>query len=459
MELAAPNMLERMPPANVSAEKSTLGSVLIDPNVYDDVALLVKPESFYDEANARIWEAAATIANKGHRIDVELLTDRLKKNGHYDLIGGLAYISELVHSVPHAASASYYAQIVADAAVRRGVILASTDAINDAYSSDDPKGILSRAEARLSAIHEHQSSLDVKPIGDVLHAAFARMDSQEPAGPSTGLIDVDKLISLRPGNVAILAARPSMGKTALALNIATNVARIETPVLFISLEMGSQEVAERLLSAEAQVYYHDLRAGNLSREDRRKLVEASSDIASMPLWIDDTPSRSVSEIAALARRQKRQKGLGLLVIDYLQFVVPDNYREPREQQVAGISRRIKSLARELSIPVLLLCQLNRQAETEEPKLSHLRESGSIEQDADVVMFIHRDKQGQSPSQDNIGKLLVKKQRNGECGRVTLTWQGHYQRFVNFCPPAAECASYTPAFEKWNDGNLQPGPQF
>lgn len=457
--LAANDITIRMPPCNVQAEKATIGSVLLDPTVFDDIAPILKPESFYDDANARVWEATASIAQKGQRLDVELLSDRLKKNGHYDLVGGLAYISELIHSVPHAASATYYAQIVADAAIRRGVILASTDAITDAFDNDDPGGILSRAEARLSAIHEHQVSLDVKSIGDVLQQAMESLDHKAPRGLPTGLADVDRLISLRPGNVAVLAARPSMGKTALALNIATNVARAEHPVLFISLEMGGQEVSERLLASEAKVPYHDIRACLLSSKDRRSLVEASCEIANMPLWIDDTPSRNVSDIAAVARREKRKHKIELLVIDYLQFIAPENYREPREQQVAGMSRRIKALARELQIPVLLLCQLNRQAETEEPKLSHLRESGSIEQDADVVMFIHREHQGKNPSEDNTGKLLVKKQRNGECGRITLTWQGHFQRFVNFSHAAEECENFQPSFEKWNQGTLQPGPQF
>lgn len=438
-------ILDRLPPHNLDAERGVLGSLLLDPSLCDEVVLAIRPEDFYGEPNRRLFAHIVAMHDEGKRIDATLLVERLKQKGEYEAIGGAAYLAEIIHSVPVAAHALYYANIVREKAMLRDLIHASTAILRDAYDPTlDPDELVSRAEERIFSVHDLRARDQITPINDVLLQAFEEIDRRMQGGAAgipTGFTDLDELTGgLHPSELIILAARPSMGKTALAMNIAEHVTvKANVPTLFVSLEMSRQELAQRMLCSRGKINGRKFRSAFLSAEDRSKLVEAASVLSKAPLFIDDSPSRTMTEIAAAARRLKRKVKLGFVVIDYLQLIEPDNPKDPRQEQVAKIARRLKGMARELNLPVLCLAQLNRQAEISKdnrPKLSHLRESGAIEQDADVVMFIHREEYGMSPEeaqeQNLAGKadLIVAKQRNGPTGDIALTWRKEYTTFEN-----------------------------
>jgi replicative DNA helicase len=433
-------------PANVDAERAVLGSILLKPDVCDDIALVVRAEDFSDESHQLLYRHLLDLHDSGKRIDATIVVERLKTQGDFERIGGAAALADVVQAVPHAAHATHYAAIVRDKALLRSMIDAGTDILRDAYdASDEPRQLLARAEEKIFSILERRSSAEAKPIQSVLEEVMVRMDARMKhehtiGGVETGFTDLDQLCGgLHNSELVILAARPSMGKTALAMNIAEHAAiNLKQPVLFVSLEMAALELADRLLCSAAQVNGHRLRNGTISQEDRRRLVQKSSEIGAAPLFIDDTPSRTLTEIAAVARRLKRKQGLSMIVIDYLQLIEPDNPRDPRQEQVARIARRLKGMSRELDIPVLCLAQLNRQAEVSRdnrPRLNHLRESGAIEQDADVVMFVHREEYYQTNDEDRErvrgqAEIIIAKQRNGPIGDVKLLWQHDFTRFVN-----------------------------
>jgi replicative DNA helicase len=434
-------------PVNADAEKGVLGSILLKPDVCDDVALVIRPEDFADEAHQILYRHLLELHDGGKRIDTTIVLDRLRTQGDADRIGGAAFLAEVLETVPHAAHAVHYAQIVRDKSLLRSLIDAGTDILRDAYDeTDEPRQLLARAEEKIFAILERRASADAKPISAVLEEAMVRMDARMKhehaiGGVETGFTELDSLCGgLHNSELIILAARPSMGKTAFAMNIAEHVAFVvKQPVLFVSLEMACLELVDRLLCSAAQVNGHRLRNGTISKEDRRRLVEKMDEISTAPLFIDDTPGRTLTEIAAVARRLKRKgQGLALIVIDYLQLIEPDNPRDPRQEQVARIARRLKMMARELEVPVLCLAQLNRQAEASKdnrPRLNHLRESGAIEQDADVVMFVHREEYYLSSDEEKEqvrgkAEIIVSKQRNGPTADIDLLWQQDYTRFVN-----------------------------
>lgn len=433
-------------PGNIEAERNVLGSILLKPDVCDDVALVVRPDDFADEANQAIFRHLLELHDSGGRIDATIVLEKLRSRDELDLVGGAAAIAELINSVPHAAHAAHYAAIIRDKAMLRSLIDASTDILRDAYDAfDEPRELLARAEEKIFSILEQRSSAEAKSIQSVLEDVMVRMDARMKhehalGGVETGFTDLDALCGgLHNSELIILAARPSMGKTAFAMNIAEHISiNTQQPVLFVSLEMASLELADRLLCSSAQVNGHRLRNGTISQEDRRRLVQKSAEISSAPLYIDDTPGRTLTEIAAVARRLKRKNGLSLIVIDYLQLIEPDNPRDPRQEQVARIARRLKTMSRELDIPILCLAQLNRQAEVSRdnrPRLNHLRESGAIEQDADVVMFVHREEYYQTNDEDRErvkgeAEIIIAKQRNGPIGDIKLLWQHDYTRFVN-----------------------------
>jgi replicative DNA helicase len=437
-------ILDRLPPQNLDAEKSVIGSLLLNSAMCDDVVLLLRPEDFYSDVHRKLFSHIVAMHDQGSRIDTMLLVERLKQAGDYEAIGGAAYLAEALQSVAVAAHAVYYARIVRDKATLRSIIHASTEILRDAYDPTlDSRDMISRAEEKIFAIHDQRSSDQLASMHDVLVEAFVHIDKRMERGGATGvpsgLVDLDNLTGgLHESELAILAARPSMGKTALATNIVDHVS-VESNIatLFVSLEMSRLELAQRMLCGRGEINGTKFRAGYLSGEDRDKLVQASARLSKAPLFIDDTPSRTISEIAACARRLKRKVGLGLVVIDYLQLIEPDNPKDPRQEQVAKIARRLKGLARELQVPILCLAQLNRQAEATKdnrPRLSHLRESGAIEQDADVVMFIHREEyyhtREEAVDQNMVGKaeLMIAKQRNGPTGDVKLFWFQDYTKF-------------------------------
>ena len=455
-------ILDRLPPSNLEAEFGVLGSIFLKPDVCDDVVLILRPDDFYDDANRKLFEHMLELHDAGRKIDHLLLTENLKASGDYEAIGGGAFLHRVIESVPNAAHAAYYANIVREKATYRSLINASTEILREAYEeSDEAREALARAEQRIFSILDNRGEGQVSDIREILKEAMERLDARmrgehTVGGVDTGFTKLDELTGgLHSGELVVLAARPSMGKTAFAMNIAEYVAmQLQQPTLFISLEMSSIELADRMLCSVARVNGHRLRNGTISNEDRRRLVEKAGEISHSPLYVDDSPSRTVTEIAAAARRIRRRENekLGLIVVDYLQLIEPDNTRDPRQEQVARITRRLKGMAREMKVPVLCLAQLNRQAEdgkTHEPKLSHLRESGAIEQDADVVMFVHREEyyhRGDEQQQyEGKAQVLLRKQRNGPTGDVDLHWRKDFTRFENPAPDRLD------EFDQYNAG--------
>jgi replicative DNA helicase len=437
--------LDRIPPANIQAEQGIIGSLLLDPYMADEVIAEVRPNEFSDPAHITLFRHLSDMVAEGILLDHTLLVERLKANDELDSIGGTAYIAEILHSVPNAANAVFYAKIVHQKAILRSLIHSSTEILRDCYdSSKDPRELLATAEEKIFSILETGGSTALEPFHDVLATAFDRIDSRLKqggglTGATTGLTDLDnQLGGLQGSELIILAGRPSMGKTALAVRIAEAATLNKSPVLFVSLEMSRLELAERLICGYASVNGHKLRNGFLTPQDQAKMIKKASELNAVPLYIDDSPNRTMTEIAASARRLKRQGGLGVIIIDYLQLIDPDDSRDPRQEQVAKIARRLKGLARELEVPVLCLAQLNRQAEASKdniPRLSHLRESGAIEQDADVVLFVHREEYYANSDEEKEalkGKadIIIAKQRNGPVGTVTVSWRDEFARFDN-----------------------------
>lgn len=449
------NVLDKSPPFDLSAEMGVIGSLLLNPEVANELSLVLRGDDFYEDAHRILFSTMIDMHDTGRKIDVTLLVNELKSAGQYDLIGGAAYLAQLANSVPNAAHAVYYGQIVRTKATLRRLIDASTSILNDAYEeSYDVKELVSQAEQKIFQIQDERNANSAASVSDVLKAAMKRIDmrmqgEQLASGVMTHFTDFDQMTGgLHNGELIILAARPSMGKTAFAMNIAEQVAMKENaPTLFVSLEMNAIELVDRLLCSVAKVNGSRLRVGTITQDDQKRLLAQAAKIAQAPLYIDDAPSRTVSEVAAVARRISQQemrkpngKPLGLIVIDYLQLLEPDNSKDPRQEQVAKIARRLKMLAREQNVPVLCLSQLNRQAEDSKdhkPKLSHLRESGAIEQDADVVMFVHREgyyHRGEDAEQyAGQAEIIIAKQRNGPVGDVELVWERDYTRFLNKAP--------------------------
>ncbi len=445
----AAQVLDHSPPADVDAELGVLGSILLMPDVCDEVSLILRADDFYDDAHQRLFRHMQDMHDAGRKIDITLLVDQLKNAGDFETIGGAAYLYKVSQSVPNAAHARYYARIVREKATLRSLIEASTEILRDAYEARrEPKLLLSEAEQKIFAILDHRGAATVSSIRDILIQSIDRLDARMRgehvgSGVETGFHDLDKLMGgLHNSELVVLAARPSMGKTAFAMNIAEHVAiELREPTLFVSLEMSAIELADRMLCSVAKVNGHRMRNGTITNTDRQRLVETAGRISQSPLFVDDSPSRTVSEIAAAARRiRRREKGLGLIVIDYLQLIEPDNTDDSRQEQVARITRRLKGLAREADVPVLCLAQLNRQAEDSKdhrPRLSHLRESGAIEQDADVVMFVHREEYylrgADQEEHEGQAEIIVSKQRNGPVGDIELRWEKEFTRFQNLAP--------------------------
>lgn len=442
-------ILDRMPPHSLEAERSILGSILLVPELCDEVVLLVSADDFYADPHRKIFGHLVEMHNEGLRIDENLLSERLRTAGEYEAVGGRQYLFEVCDAVASPATAPELAKIVREKATLRKLIHASTEILRDSFDpTQEPRELLSRAEEKIFLILDQRGGTQISEFKDVLLDACDRIDARLRRGAgisglATGYPDLDtKTGGFHGSELLILAGRPSMGKSALAANIAEHVAIHEkVGTLFISLEMSKLELAERMMCSQAQVNGHKLRNGFAKPEDQKKIIKVCSEMSHAPLYIDDSPSRNITEISATARRLKHRQGLGLIVIDYLQLIEPDNQRDPRQEQVAKIARRLKGMARELNVPILCLAQLNRQAEASKdnkPRLSHLRESGAIEQDADVVMFVHREEYYcNSPEEKEAVKgeaeLILAKQRNGPVGSVPLTFVDEYAAFRSRAP--------------------------
>ncbi len=436
--------LDRLPPNNLEAERGVIGAILLDPRLCDDVAIVLRPDDFYLDQHRRIYRRLLEMNAVSSGIDLTLLVEELRSSGELVEIGGEAYLAELMNSVQVTAHAAYYAKIVQQNAIRRQLIETCESVLSDAYAPEvQPKELVARAEEKIFAINDQRSGGKLLSMHDIMPDVFRLVDARmagEVDGVSTGFIDLDNMLGgLHGSELIILAARPSMGKTALATNIADYVAvEQREPVLFFSLEMAKAELALRFLCARGRLSGVNLR-GSLSSKEQQQFNTAASALSAAPLYIDDSSSRTVMEIGSVARRLKRQEGLGLIIVDYLGLIEPDNPLDPRQEQVAKIARRLKGLARELDVPVLCLSQLNRMTEMTKdnrPRLSHLRESGAIEQDADVVMFVHREEyyhtkqEAEEKNLRGLAEIIVAKQRNGPVGDVKLAWINKYTLFCN-----------------------------
>ena len=435
---------DRKLPYSSEAEAGVIGGMLLNSLVCDEVATIVRAQDFYSDANRRLFQCLLDMHNEGKGIDLILLTERLRRTGEMEQIGGEAYLAELMSQVEVAAHAPRYAEIVRDKSILRDLIETTSNILSNAYESEKtPRELIAEAEENIFQISDERSSKNVLPMRDIMEDLLEKIDNMtgDMDGVPTGFDKIDKMLNgMHASELIILAARPSMGKTALAANIAEYVSiEKKQPVLFFSLEMSRDELALRMICSRARIRKQDLYLNNLRQDERERLNRTFSDLSNSPLFIDDTSAHTVSEIAAVARRLKRQNGLALIIIDYLTYIEPDNPLEPRQEQVAKAARRLKGLARDLDVPVLCLAQVNRQAEQAKdnrPRLSNLRDSGAIEQDADVVMFVHREeyyrRDDEAYDQDLKGKaeIIIAKQRNGSTGTVELQWAAEFTRFLN-----------------------------
>ncbi|HEX5272497.1 MAG TPA: replicative DNA helicase [Gemmataceae bacterium] len=441
----SPEGPDRLPPHNLDAERSVLGSMLRDNKVIGDVVnVLQHPEHFYTDAHQKIFKGiTALYINKGQPADLVTLSEHLKQEKQIEDVGGYSYIAELWDAAPTAANAEYYAKIVREKGMIRALIHASNEILRDAYDQGQPaEELLGSAEHKIFEIANKGVAGQTFALHDVLKEAYDRIDTrvqqghQTVSGLATGFLDLDeKTAGLHNSELVILAARPSVGKTAYALNIARHIVVEErAPVFFVSLEMSRVELAERLLCCQARVDSHRLRKGTLGSEDMDKLISAGGELRKARLFIDDSPAQGMLRIAANARRLKLREGIRLVIIDYLQLIEPENRRDPRQEQVAQTSRRLKFLAKELEIPVMALAQVNRGSEDRQdhrPRLSDLRESGSIEQDADTVLMLHRPEMYEPGQHEGTVEIIIAKQRNGPTGEITLTFLKQFMRFENF----------------------------
>lgn len=434
---------KKLQPQNIDAEASLLGALLIDADALVKIADSVAAEDFFDSRHRHIYEAVITLYDKHSPIDVLTLADQLKKDGFLDLVGGPSYLTELTNYVPTASHVEEYGEIVAQKALRRRLIAAAENITELGYNEGHGlRELIEEAESKLFEVSQHNIKHDIISLETILEESFDRLDELHKdkgkiRGVPTGFKDLDAILAgFQRSDLVILAARPSMGKTALALNLAHNVAlQSQQPVLIFSLEMSKEQLVDRMLAMESGVDAWALRTGNLSDSDFEKISHAMGTLGEAPIYIDDTPGITVSELRTKARREAHKHPLGLLVVDYLQLMSGGGkYGDGgnRVQEISEISRGLKSIARELSVPLIALSQLSRSVESRSPQipqLADLRESGSIEQDADVVAFIYReDYYNPETDRRNISDILIKKHRNGPTGNAELYFDKEKQRF-------------------------------
>jgi len=433
---------ERVPPHNLEAEESVLGSMMLSAEAIAAVVDVVKAEDFYRSSHQRIFEVMLSIYARGEPVDAITAVEELKRRHALEEVGGPLYVYNLVESVPTPASAAYYAHIVADHALLRRLIRAASDIMSKAYAvPGDPRKAADEAEALVYAVSRQREQDQAVALGTLVDESMSALEHIQQrdsafAGVPSGFVDLDNLLSgLQKGNLIVVAARPGVGKSSFATNIARNVAvEAGAPVAMFSLEMSRFEIGMRLLCGEAGVGWDCVRTGRVATDEWTRIVEAAEVIHDAPLYIVDSGNVTIVDIRAKARRLKSSRqGLGLIIVDYLQLMSGHIRVDNRQQEVAEISRSLKLLAKELDIPVIAVSQLNRNPETradKRPQLSDLRESGSIEQDSDVVMFIHRE-DSDDPQVKGKADLIVSKHRNGPTGTIPLTFIPHLTLFRNF----------------------------
>lgn len=434
---------ERIPPQNDEAEKSVLGAALIDKDALLEVTDILRPEDFYKEAHKEIFSVIVELYRKNEPVDILTVAEELKKRKNLDLVGGRTYLGILSAQVPSTANVLQYARIVEEKSILRKLIRASSEIMEEGFAADKTAGeVLEDAEQRVFEISQKRQRKTASQIRDVLakNLEMLQLLAQKKGdlrGLTTGFRDLDKITSgLQKSDLIILAARPSMGKTALALNIARNAAmKGSAKVLIFSLEMSEEQLTERILSTEALVEIQKMREGNLEDEDWSKLSEAVMRLEEADIMIDDTPGISALELRNKCRKIKMEKGLDLVLVDYLQLMTFEGKAESRQLEISALTRFLKQLAREMECPVIVLSQLSRatesrQGDKKKPILSDLRESGSIEQDADIVIFLYRDEYytKEETQRPNECDVIIAKHRNGATGEVVLTWLGQYTKF-------------------------------
>ena len=445
----APPAFDRLPPQDLAAERSVLGSMLLSKDALADVVALIRGEDFYRPANEVIFEAITHIYSRGEPVDAVTVAAELTRRGEIGRIGGPAYLASLIAEVPTAANGAYYAQIVRDQAVLRRLVDAGTRITQLGYTTQGEaiEELVNTAQAEVYAVTERGASEDYKAIGELTKTVLDEIEAVKlhggmPSGVPTGFPELDSLTGgLLPGQMVIVAARPGVGKSTLALDFARSAAvDNKLPTVVFSLEMSRSEITQRLLSAESGVYLDNLRHGRTPNQEWGKVVARLGDINAAPLFIDDSPNMALMEIRAKCRRLKQLHGLKLVIIDYLQLMSSGRRVESRQVEVSEFSRALKLLAKELGVPVVAISQLNRSAEQregKEPRMSDLRESGSLEQDADLVILLHRTEEKTEQGRPYLGgdgHIIVAKHRNGPTGDIQVVFQGNRARFV---PMAAE----------------------
>jgi replicative DNA helicase len=449
-DVAAP---ERTLPHNLDAEKSVLGAILIHNEAFNHAAELIDSGDFFRDAHRRIFDKMVVLSERGDAIDFITLKEELSRAGELDEIGGPAYIASLADGVPRSANVEYYARIVKEKATLRNLIHSANKILIEAYEGEqEPDLLLDEAERAIFAIAEDRIRAGFVPLRDLVQDSFATIEKLQQhkglvTGVPSGFVDLDEMTSgLQPSDLVLVAARPSMGKTSFVLNIAQHVGTsTDMTVGFFSLEMSKEQLFMRMLTSEARIDAHRFRSGYLSEKDYGRLSQALGTLAEARVYIDDTASIGVLEMRAKARRLQAEHGLHLLIIDYIQLMTGRGRFESRQQELATISRSLKGLAKELRVPIVALSQLSRATETRSdhrPQLSDLRESGALEQDADVVMFIFREEQyrtddGQPNTEaEGVAEIIVGKQRNGPTGSVKLAFVKEHTRFENLAHGAA-----------------------
>ncbi len=434
--------LERIPPHNEDAEKSVLGAVLLDKDALSDVLEILKPEDFYNQMHQEIFRTIKELYGKNSPVDILTVSDELKKRKSLEMVGGRAYIALLSTQVPTTANVVQYAKIVEEKAVLRRLISTASDIMEQGYQEKmEPEQVLDYAEQGIFEIAQNRQTRDFEPVREVLKRNVERINeiinnAEKFTGVPTGFADLDNMTSgLQRSDLVILAARPSMGKTAFALNIAQNAAlKYGAKVLIFSLEMSKEQLTQRLLAMESRIDMKKIRTGELDGEDWASIGIAIDKMSNADIFIDDTPGISAMELKNKCRRLKASRGLDLILIDYLQLMAVEGSKsENRTQEISGLTRSLKQLAREMNCPVVVLSQLSREADkrpNHRPMLSDLRESGSIEQDADIVFFLYRDDYYNKENSEKPGvcEVMVEKHRNGPTGRVDLSWNAKYTRF-------------------------------
>ena len=449
--------LRKVPPQNLEAESSVLGGILLENEAINRVLELLMPEDFYRESHRKIFRAMIELSDRSEPVDLITLSDFLKGRGELDAVGGASYLASLADLVPTAANIAYYARIVRERAILRHLIGAATEIATRGFEEQgNVDEFLDTAEKIIFDISEKKIKSSFVLVGDIIKDSIKTVErlyerKEMVTGVPTGFKDLDELTAgLQPSELIIVAGRPSMGKTAFCLNIATNAALAGVGVAVFSLEMAKEQLVLRMLCSEARVDNSKVRAGYLGERDFPKLVMAAGKLAEAPIFIDDTPAISVLELRAKARRlvRDREKKVGLIVVDYLQLMRGMGAASNREQEISEISRSLKALAKELSVPVIGISQLNRQVESRKPPkpiLADLRESGAIEQDADVIAFVYREVvYNENTDEPNVAEIIVSKQRNGPIGTVRLAFFKEYTRFEDLA--AREEIAYEEAEE-------------